>query len=121
MSSGGLILLVAFLAGVLAVILWPLLSQTQLKAKDPSVQKLERLQMQRETILLTVRDLDFDRQTGKINPADYHDQRERLMQNGVEILRQIDTLQSEIIESAVKEKRTTRTKDRGRSPRRSKA
>ena len=115
MSSGGLILLGAFLAGSLIIILWPLLSQSQAKAKDPDLEKLERLQAQHESILLTVRDLEFDKQTGKINPGDYAEQRERLMQSGVEILKQIDSLESQLIETVIKERRTSRPKERGRS------
>ena len=122
MSSSGLILLGAFLAGSLAIILWPLLTESRDKQLDSDVKKMEGLRAQHETILLALRDLDFDKQTGKLNPADYTEQRERLVQSGIEILKQIDALQSELIEAAVAERRAARSKDkdRGRTARRSK-
>lgn len=120
MSTGGLILLGAFLAGSVAIILWPLIIQSQTKGKDSDNAAIESLQAQHETILAALRDLDFDKQTGKINPADYDVQRERLMQTGVEILKQIDSRESELIEAAVKEKRTVPKKERDRSSRKSK-
>ena len=120
MSTGGLILLGAFLVGSLAIILWPLIAQSQIKGKDPDMATIERLQEQHETILAALRDLDFDQQTGKINQPDYARQRERLMQTGVEILKRIDARESEMIESAVKAKRIAPEKARSRTARKSK-
>src|SRR5258706_6526958 len=122
MSSGGLVLAGVFLAGALALILWPLLAQPKIKDNlDAGAQSISQLQAQRETILLALRDLDFDKQTGKLNPADYNAQRERLVQSGVEILKQIDALQSTMIEEAVSTKRTTAPNERRRSSRKNKA
>src|SRR5262249_47019378 len=119
MSTAGLILLGAFLAASLAVILWPLITQANTKQKNPDTDAIDRLQAQHESILSALRDLDFDQQTGKLNDADYQVQREKLMQAGVEILKEIDVRNSEIIESAVKAKRTAPKKERTRAPRKS--
>jgi hypothetical protein len=109
MSTGGIFLLLAFLGGVGAVIVWPLLfHQGKSKDKEAPVSVLTQLQAEHEAVLLAVRDLDFDHQTGKLVQDDYLVQREMLMQRGVEILKQIDAVESDLIEQAVKAKRKPR-------------
>jgi len=110
MSIGGVILLVAFLIGIAAIVLWPLLQDRRegTESGEPgALSGIAKLQAQHEAILLAVRDLDFDHQTGKLTTDDYHEQREALIQRGVETLKQIDTYQSTVIEEAVKAKRAT--------------
>ena len=50
---------------------------------------------QREAILIELRDVDFDHETGKMNDDDYKEQRARLTAKGVEVLRALDTLKTE--------------------------
>jgi len=50
---------------------------------------------QREAILIELRDVDFDHETGKMNDDDYKEQRARLTAKGVEILRALDGLKTE--------------------------
>ncbi len=111
MSIGGIILLVAFLIGIAAIVLWPLLQERGEvtgggEQREPgALSDIARLQAQHEAILLAVRDLDFDYQTGKLTADDYREQREALMQRGVETLKLIDNYQSTVIEEAVKAER----------------
>src|SRR5512140_2088471 len=96
MSIAGLFLLIMLFASVAIVVLWPLLqSQGKTVPGDQSEghtmpSALAQLQAEHEAILISVRDLDFDYQTGKLAEDEYLAQRERLMQRGVEILKQID-------------------------------
>jgi hypothetical protein len=47
---------------------------------------------QREAILIELRDVDFDHDTGKMNDDDYKEQRARLTAKGVEVLRALDEI-----------------------------
>jgi hypothetical protein len=106
MSIAGLFLLIMLFAGVALAIAWPLLRAQGKDAPaepenrtEPSA--LAQLQSQHEAILVAVRDLDFDYQTGKLTDEEYKAQRESLMQRGVEVLKQIDVQRSDLIERAV--------------------
>ncbi len=107
MSISGLLLFVVFLLGAVAVIVWPLIQQPEESAErhKTALSTLARLQAEHESILVGVRDLDFDYQTGKLAEDDYLAQRENLMMRGVEILKQIDAQESEAIEAAIRAKR----------------
>ncbi len=106
MSIAGLFLLIMLFASVALVVLWPLL-----QARDKAIPEegdspvmpsaLALLQAEHDAILIAVRDLDFDYQTGKVTENEYLAQREGLMQRGVEILKQIDIQRSDLIERAV--------------------
>ena len=50
---------------------------------------------QREAILIELRDVDFDHDTGKMNDDDHKEQRARLTAKGVEVLRALDALKSQ--------------------------
>ena len=110
MSPSGIALTLAFLAGGAVFVMWPFLSQRR-SAEQPTgnapshLARIAQLQAEREAILISVRDLDFDYQTGKLTEEDYLTQRENLMGRGVEILKQIDTEQSAAIEAAVQVRR----------------
>ncbi len=106
MSPSGIALLLAFLAGGAVFVMWPFLTQRtgQTTENEPSrLSRIAQLQAEREAILISVRDLDFDYQTG--TEEDYLMQRENLMDRGVEILKQIDAEQSVAIEAAVQARR----------------
>src|SRR5947208_13581342 len=110
MSIAGIFLLLAFLAGVAVIVIWPLLQATEQpvsSAGSSALSGLARLQSEHEALLITIRDLDFDYQTGKLTEEDYRAQREGLVQRGVELLQQIDAQQSDLIETAVQARRKT--------------
>src|SRR5688572_25249646 len=104
MSTGGIFLFLAFLVIVAAFVVWPLIIGRETTDRiKPS--KLQQLHAEREAVLIAIRDLDFDHQTGKLLEQDYTTQRELLLQRGVELLKQIDALESEAIETAVQVRR----------------
>ena len=110
MSIAGIFLLLAFLGGVLTIIVWPLLySAKPAPEAVPSLRNVmpavAELRTQHEAILTAIRDLDFDWQTGKLAEADYRAQREVLVQQGVELLKAIDSQESDLIEDAVRSRR----------------
>jgi hypothetical protein len=109
MSTGGLILGLAFLVGVVGFLAWPLLTGRQAAPDapiNPGAARLNELRAEREAILIAVRDLDFDHQMSKYAEDDYQTQRETLMRRGVEVLKQIDSLESDSIEAAVRARRS---------------
>ena len=110
MSPSGIALLLAFLVGGAVFVLWPFIAarssaDEQAKDKPADLSLITQLQTEREAILNSVRDIDFDYQTGKLSEEDYLTQRENLMARGVEILKQIDAEQSDAIEAAVQARR----------------
>jgi hypothetical protein len=103
MSVAGIFLLLAFLVGAAAILAWPLLqNQGATKSEGNALSSMAQLQADHEAILIAVRDLDFDYQTGKLTQEDYTAQRERLIQRGVDILKLIDERQDDVIEAAVR-------------------
>ncbi|MEP7284371.1 MAG: hypothetical protein ABI947_01225 [Chloroflexota bacterium] len=105
MSTGGLFLLAAFFIGVIAFILWPVLVAPRTvpseSVQNEAFSHIKQLQAEREALLIGIRDLDFDFQTGKFTEEDYRSQRETLVERGVAVLKQIDAERSQAIESAV--------------------
>jgi hypothetical protein len=94
MSIGGVFLLLAFIVGVGTLVIWPLFTQRESGAPpEVPTTTLDSLQAQREAILMSLRDLDFDFQTGKLVEADYQAQRDLLMERGAAVLREIDAVQ----------------------------
>jgi hypothetical protein len=94
MSTGGL------LAGIfifLVAVLWigsPLLRH-RASAKNEEVRRQkqhDRLLMIYERVLNNIRDLDEDYTTGKMQPLDYETERENWVQNGIQVLKAIDSL-----------------------------
>ena len=89
MSVGSYILAVAFLVGIGMIVAWPLIMNTREKQ---AISKRDQtpLQSQYDAVVMSLRDLDFDYQTGKLLEADYQLQRERLVQLGADLLRHLD-------------------------------
>lgn len=81
---------VALLALVVFTIAQPLLDRRALRG-DAVVER-DRLIAERESVLISLRDLDFDFSTGKILEEDYRPQRSELMARGAAILKQLDAL-----------------------------
>ena len=52
----------------------------------------ERLLLQKEMLYGAIRDLDFDFQTGKVDQKDYAELRQQLSREAVQILRQLDAV-----------------------------
>ena len=93
MSFEGLIIALTLL---IVLVLWnaaPLL-RSRRQTDTESTQQRERLLVHYERVLNNIRDLDEDRATGKIQPDDYAQDREQLVQRGIQILLALDALGS---------------------------
>src|SRR5258708_38314920 len=109
MSGSGSFLLLAMLVGCVLFVIWPIMGRRNeasgSRSTLPDLDRIARLQAEHESVLVALRDLDFDFQTGKFSQDDYTSQREMLIQRGVEVLKQIDAARSDAIEHAVKQRR----------------
>ncbi len=83
----------ALLALVVFTIAQPLLDRRALRAED--VAERDRLIAERESVLISLRDLDFDFTTGKIVEEDYRPQRTELVARGAAILKRLDELEAD--------------------------
>jgi hypothetical protein len=130
-STAGFILLLAFIIGAAAIILWPLIQTkpssestdgtTKSKTGRGALTAIARLQAENEAILTAIRDLDFDFQTGKLTTEDYSAERDRLLTRGAETLRLIDEHQGEAIEDAVRTERSAKAAEKSRASRAARA
>ncbi len=85
MDIGSILLSLALFLLVAAFVARPLLDRAN--AANASAGPADDLISQREAILIELRDLDFDHETGKVSEDDYATQRARLVAKGVEILK----------------------------------
>lgn len=90
MDIGSILIGVALLIVVIVFVVQPILEQRALREKQ--VTEAEALSAERESLLIALRDLDFDHATGKITTEDYTPQRAELVTRGVAILKQLDAL-----------------------------
>ena len=75
-------------------VLWPFVSQRGQDDEETSTQ-VESLIIRRDAIYATIRDLDFDYETGKVIEDDYRAQRETWVQRGIAVLKALDALQAD--------------------------
>jgi hypothetical protein len=80
------------LALALAVLAYPLYRTRQQPAPLP-VSTLDNLLQQRDGLYATLRDLELDRQLGKLDEADYNALRDRYMTQATEVLQELDLVQ----------------------------
>lgn len=88
MDIGSILIGMALLIGVVFFVIQPFLEPHALRKKR--VTEAEALIAERESLLIALRDLDFDYATGKITTEDYTPQRAELVARGVAILKQLD-------------------------------
>lgn len=88
MDIGSLLLALALFLIVAAFVARPIFDRNSTANNAPS----DSLIAQREAVLIELRDLDFDHQTGKVSDDDYTEQRARLVVKGAGILRQLESL-----------------------------
>jgi hypothetical protein len=81
----------ALVVAVAAYVAAPLTSRSRMMIA-PEESPRERLLAERTTVLVAIRDLDFDFQTGKLLETDYRGLREKYAARGVEILKELDAL-----------------------------
>lgn len=76
------------------------------KRVTPEERELSALLAERERVLSSLQELDFDFKLGKIPEGEYPEQRASLLQKGADILRKIDALSAEHPREATKAGRT---------------
>ena len=120
MSVAGIMVLIAMALGVLTFVTWPLI--TQAAASNSSqygdqsspadggqlAANLAALHSTYDQTLTTIRDLDFDFQTGKLLAEDHRQQRATLVATAADLLRKIDLLRADSVEAAVTKRRISR-------------
>jgi ribosomal protein S27AE len=89
MDIGSLLLILALLVLVAVYILQPLRDKHAVSVNQKDI-ALSPLLAERERILDALAELDFDHELGKVPENVYPLQRDRLMQRGAEVLRQLD-------------------------------
>jgi hypothetical protein len=102
------------LAGVLLVVIFitrPFIDRkvetaplVELKTANQEEHQRSTLLAERDRLLTTIQELDFDFALGKIPAEDYPPQRELLIQNGIDILRNLDAIDKELLDEDVEER-----------------
>lgn len=94
MSILGLIVSFGLFTVALVVVAHPLLRSRSGSDQDDARlgRQRDRVQVYYERVLTNIRDLDEDSSTGKINEADYHEEREVWVRRGIRLLRMRDQL-----------------------------
>lgn len=107
-----LTILAAFVVAALAIVYvaWPLLRPIRLVLSDDDSPLAELLQ-RKDTLLLSIKELEFDYHTGKLSQEDYQRLDQRLRQQAIALLRQIEqaaphtTQLDEELEAAIQRQR----------------
>jgi hypothetical protein len=97
MSSAAAAIAVALLVGVAVVaVAWPFLSpergRPEDRLSDEDRRRIELLE-RRDAVYASLRDLEQDHRTGKVNGDDYADERAHLRQEAATVLRMLDDLE----------------------------
>ena len=106
------ILLALLLAGlVVAYVSWPLVRPGKVAVDRDG--PLADLILRKDTVLESIKELEFDRQTGKLSEEDFQRLDGRLRQQAIVLLRQIEQQMPEAagmeaeLEEAIRQRRTT--------------
>ena len=94
--SLGIVLSCLLAMGILAWALLPIVLEATVPAAHTpaSLSELEDLYIQREGTYSTLKELDFDHETGKLIDEDYHELRARYSEEAYRILRKIDEIEA---------------------------
>ncbi len=91
-----IVVAVALTAGIAAYVFYPLVRASALGGRYPreaaESERLAELLARRDAIYQAIRDLDFDRETGKLSAEDHQLMRARLTAEGVAVLQELDRL-----------------------------
>jgi rubrerythrin len=88
-----ILLLIALLLGIGLYLAAPLIFRTAHRSANEETSEISPLMAERDRIINSLRELDFDFKLGKIPDEDYPAQRAELLQKGADILRKLDALQ----------------------------
>ncbi len=90
------LILVLAILGAVGVPLFRGLSKIKLFAKlDESGEEYKHLLVRKEEVLLSIKDLEFDRTTNKVSEKDYQTQRKKLEMETVTILERMEELEKD--------------------------
>jgi hypothetical protein len=94
MDTGAIFLLLAvmFIAGLF--VSRPLLNSRRVRLVSSKEQELSALMAERDRLITTLQELDFDHALGKIPAEDYPAMRSALVQRAADVLRALDTFQA---------------------------
>ncbi|HUH99151.1 MAG TPA: zinc ribbon domain-containing protein [Anaerolineales bacterium] len=93
MDLSAILLLIALLLGIGFYLAAPLISDATPHSAKEETGETSSLMAERDRIINSLQELDFDFRLGKIPDEDYPTQRRELLQKGADILRQLDALQ----------------------------
>lgn len=101
MDLGSLLILLSLFALVAMFIIKPIVDHRAVSVTDMD-QKRSSLLAERDHLLDALEELDFDFKLGKIQADDYRIQRTEMLQDGKELLQEIDALEARINSSRPK-------------------
>ncbi len=108
MDLSAILLLIAVLLGVGLYLAAPLVFNSTRRSVNEETGEISSLMAERDRVINSLRELDFDFKLGKIPDEDYPAQRAELLQKGAELLRKLDALQPQQISDAEVEARIER-------------
>jgi rubrerythrin len=88
-----ILLLIALLLGVGLYLAAPLIFDSRRRNTNEESSEISSLMAERDRVINSLQELDFDFKLGKIPDEDYPTQRAELLQKGADILRKLDALQ----------------------------
>ena len=90
MALGAVLLLLLVSIIVVLFVAWPFIKHWRVEAE--SGHEISALLAERDHVLDSIQELDFDNSLGKVPPEEYPAQRKALIQKGAEVLHQLDCL-----------------------------
>jgi len=103
-----ILLLIALLLGVGLYLAAPLVFDAPRRKVKEESSEVSSLMAERDRVINSLQELDFDFKLGKIPEDDYPSQRAELVQRGADVLRKLDALQPQPISDDEIEKRIER-------------
>lgn len=93
--TAGIIVVLLVAAGSLAFVAAPLLRKDAAEAERADIVTSEttELQSRREMLLASLKDLDDDHETAKIDDADYTELHDRLTLQAVDVMKRLDDIE----------------------------
>ena len=91
MEIGSLFLILAVIV-IVSVYLYAPFTTTARRPRKPETNEVSALKAERDRVINSLQELDFDNNLGKVPVEDYPDQRALLLQKGADILRKLDEL-----------------------------
>ncbi len=93
MQLGSIFLIFAVVV-LIGIFLYAPFTARKRRTRVSETLEVSALKAERDRVINSLQELDFDHNLGKIPPEDYPDQRTQLIQKGADILRKLDELTS---------------------------